>query len=703
MSFTIKKMPLEPPDADCDFDELGSGYAMPYLSQSWRRAPKLAGALRTALNGFDRAFDWAYGSNYNPLYKSGTVAMGLLLLVVISGIYLFLFYRIGLPYESTLRIENQVFAGRWIRALHRYASDLCVWAVGFHLLRMAVEGKTWGPRALAWVSGVILLGVLLVCGWTGFVMVWDLQGQRLAEAGARMMDVLHLSPDPISRSFSGTSQPLASFFFMNLFLHVAAPLGMLLGLWLHTARLARSSWLPKRKLILWMALALSLFGAFWPARLLGPAELQSLDGRLGLDLFFNGWLPLETSWGPQGALIFWILGFVGLASMPWWWRPNKSERPLASYNDPSRCEGCRTCVEDCPFEAIAMVPHPGGLAIEVAQVDESLCVSCGLCVGSCDRLSIAPPDRDARAMLRDLVELKKRHASQGIVLLHCRSHSLGAELATHIEARGAHCVSYAVACLGSIHSAALISLLGHFKAVVVLGCPPSLCQTREGYDLFIRRVYEGRQPTPPGRLDSSRILTLSQTSSERSAALAELGSFLSILGLGGETSPVKARWQGVRALLMTSVLLSLAALLSAWRSGETDASTRLRVSLRMPGQLIRNCRDYSHEELEHMLKHMRRKQKCVNQAASYRLTIKIDGEIWDERVVAPRGARADRPLVAYFEKVVPAQSKILSIDFRPEPAHAELLSRKGDFALDLRPGRAALLILDEKGQLELKP
>ena len=38
----------------------------------------------------------------------------------------------------------------------------------------------------------------------------------------------------------------SQFFFMNLFLHVAIPLGMVCFLWLHTARLARAAWFPER-------------------------------------------------------------------------------------------------------------------------------------------------------------------------------------------------------------------------------------------------------------------------------------------------------------------------------------------------------------------------------------------------------------------------------------------------------------------------
>jgi quinol-cytochrome oxidoreductase complex cytochrome b subunit len=90
-----------------------------------------------------------------------------------------------------------------MRGVHRYASDAAVVAVAFHALRMFVQGRSWGPRTLAWVSGLILLFVTFVCGWTGFVMVWDVQGQVLAQAGARLLDVVPIFSEPISRAFTG--------------------------------------------------------------------------------------------------------------------------------------------------------------------------------------------------------------------------------------------------------------------------------------------------------------------------------------------------------------------------------------------------------------------------------------------------------------------------------------------------------------------
>ena len=44
--------------------------------------------------------------------------------------------------------------------------------------------------------------------------------------------------------------------------------------------------------------------------------------------------------------------------------------------DAEKCNGCETCVDECPSDAITM-------ETEKAVVDEGLCVDCGLCVDAC--------------------------------------------------------------------------------------------------------------------------------------------------------------------------------------------------------------------------------------------------------------------------------------------------------------------------------
>src|SRR5215470_13908751 len=255
----------------------------------------VARALAVPLEAIDRGFDRIYSSTFNPLHRTGTLAALFLTIALVTGVYLLFVYEIARPYGSVRAIQQDVLLGRWMRALHRYASDATVVAVALHVLRLLAQGKTWGPRALAWITGVLLAGMMLFSAVTGFVLVWDGFGQKLAVAGAKMLRLVPLFPEPPDRAFVGDAPVPAQFFFMNLFLHVAVPLGMVFFLWLHTARLARAAWFPERRVMLVALAGFVLLSLAWPAPVPPKADLLTIPGRIATDWFYGFWLPLASA------------------------------------------------------------------------------------------------------------------------------------------------------------------------------------------------------------------------------------------------------------------------------------------------------------------------------------------------------------------------------------------------------------------------
>jgi hypothetical protein len=281
----------------------------------------------------DGVFDRVYTSAYNPLYRTGTLASLCLAVALVTGVYLLLVYEIARPWESVAAIQADVYFGRWIRALHRYASDTAVVAVALHVLRLFAQGKTWGPRALAWITGVLLAGMMFASAITGFVLVWDTFGQKLAVAGARMLRLLPLFPEPPDRAFVGDAPVPAQFFFMNLFLHVAIPLGMVFLLWLHTARLARAAWFPERRVMPIALAGFVLLALAWPAPLPTKADLLAIPGRIRTDWFYGFWVP-AADFSPVMALMVGATLTALLIAVPWLVRPATAVRPGAASVDP---------------------------------------------------------------------------------------------------------------------------------------------------------------------------------------------------------------------------------------------------------------------------------------------------------------------------------------------------------------------------------
>ncbi len=519
---------------------------------------------RKALAVADRWMNRVYGSRWNPLYASGAIVVGLLAVLLITGLYLLLFYRIGDPYGSVEAITGQAWLGRWIRSLHRYASDVAVVAIVVHAFRMFAQGRSWGPRALAWVSGLILTFVVLVSGWTGYVMVWDWQGWMLAAEGARWLDVLPLFSEPISRLFVGTEPIPAAFFFLNLFLHVALPIGVGLVLWLHVSRVARPTLLPPPGLrwgLLGLLIAVSVL---WPIGMAGEADPLRLPGDVELDLFYSFWLPLTWE---LPAWVVWAGGSALAAAamaVPWMTRPPEEAEPPPSFVDERVCTGCSTCYEDCPYEAIAMVPRAEAddtRSTLVARVDPALCVSCGICSGSCAPMGVGPVGRTGRDQLQAVKTFVKE---QGIGDDDGRAGSIadsaasadsaaepepaaaGGPAGTSVSARPAGpvvvvgcdrgavgaagevdgAVVYPVTCAGNLHTSVVEYLVRSGAAgVFIVACPERDCWSREGPKWVEQRLYHDREAELQDRVDRRRVRLVNRAAGEDRELAEQLAAF----------------------------------------------------------------------------------------------------------------------------------------------------------------------------------
>jgi len=497
-------------------------------------------AARRPLAVADAAMNRLYSWRGNPLYQSGTLVVLAFVVMLATGLYLLLFYRVGDPYASMQGIEGQIFAGRWVRALHRYAADLAVVAAVLHALRMFGQGRSWGARTLAWVSGLFLLFLMFVCGWTGFVMIWDVQAQVLAVEGARLLDALPIFGEPLARTFVGERPIPAAFFFLNLFAHVALPIGVALLLWVHVSRLARPVLLPPRPLA-WATVALLLGASLVAPAPLGPrADLFALPAEVHLDWLYGFWLPLSRRLTPGAAWAVFLVVALSLLLVPLWTRPARGRRAAASSVDPHLCTGCVQCSLDCPYEAISMI-HVGSRDHEVAHVDPALCVSCGICSGSCAPMAVGPigwTGRDEVAEVRSFIQSHDLR-SHDVVIVACQ-HGAGR---VADEAEVDHAVVYPARCAGNVHSSVVELLLRSGVAgVIVASCPPRDCWGREGPQWLEERVHHGREAELRENLDRRRLRVIHAGEYERGVLRRELASFRASLGRldsVGEAGPME--------------------------------------------------------------------------------------------------------------------------------------------------------------------
>lgn len=480
------------------------------------------GPLRRLLAAADRGMNRLYGWQHNPLYQSGTIVVLLFLVLLVSGLWLLFFYRIGAPWDSVARLTANPWTGNWVRGVHRYASDAAVVATLVHALRMLVQHRSFGPRTLAWVSGLILLGLVMVCGWTGFVMVWDRFGLALADEGARILESVPLLSEPLRRAFTGERPVPDAFFFLNLFVHVALPLGLGLVLWLHVSRLARPVLLPPRRLAWGVAGALLLVAIAWPLPMFPEADPLTIPDDIGMSWFYGFWLPVTRSLEPgfiwAGVAAFGLL----LLAVPRLTRPRDVPQP--SVVNQALCTGCTQCSLDCPYEAIEMVERGGGRSELVAQVDASRCVSCGICAGSCAPMGIGPPGRDGRSQLAQTrAWLETVGNTADVIVIGCGEAAANG-LPAALGRAGAAWLP--VTCAGNLHTSTVeLCLRSGAAGVMVVSCAPRDCRNREGGRWLGQRLYHGREAELQPRVDRRRLRVVAIAAGDERTALADLAAF----------------------------------------------------------------------------------------------------------------------------------------------------------------------------------
>jgi ferredoxin len=471
-------------------------------------AAKLRSVSWSLISKADRFMNRLYSSRFNPLYHSGALVVLLLVVLLLTGLYLLIFYRIGEPHASVARITDQAWLGRWIRSLHRYGSDAAVVAVAVHAARLFAQGRSWGPRTLAWLSGLVLLFVLLVSGWTGYVMVWDVQAQLLAVEGARWLDVLPIFSEPLGRAFVGEQAIPSAFFFLNLFLHVALPVGMFVILWVHVSRIARPGLLPPRGL-LWGSVGLLLaLSVLWP-------------------------IAMDPAW------VFGLSATAVALAAPLWTRPAPEGKSGPSSVDARLCTGCEQCYLDCPYEAITMKQRTDGREGVYAVVDPALCVSCGICAASCAPMGIGPPGMTGRDQLERVEEFIRLLPPdpREVVLVGCARGAAGFEaLAAQGENGGDPPVHspgtfdgsriFQVPCAGNVHTSVIEYLVrAGVGGVLVVACHPRDCWSREGPRWLEERMYHDREAELKERVDRNRLRVFHAAAGEDRELAGALADF----------------------------------------------------------------------------------------------------------------------------------------------------------------------------------
>jgi ubiquinol-cytochrome c reductase cytochrome b subunit len=108
-------------------------------------------------------------------FTTGSVVTLLIGVQFVTGVGLSMYYvpSPSLAYDSVRFITTTLPLGGMLRGLHFWGASFLVVAAVVHLLRVFMFGSYKAPREVTWISGVLMLLVILGFALSGYLLPWD--------------------------------------------------------------------------------------------------------------------------------------------------------------------------------------------------------------------------------------------------------------------------------------------------------------------------------------------------------------------------------------------------------------------------------------------------------------------------------------------------------------------------------------------------
>ena len=108
-------------------------------------------------------------------YVLGGMTLFLFCVQVVTGIFLLMYYQptADHAFESVQFIMTRVQFGWLIRSIHSWSANLMIFTAFVHMFSVYFLKAYRKPRELTWVTGMLLLFVILGFGFSGYLLPWN--------------------------------------------------------------------------------------------------------------------------------------------------------------------------------------------------------------------------------------------------------------------------------------------------------------------------------------------------------------------------------------------------------------------------------------------------------------------------------------------------------------------------------------------------
>ena len=118
--------------------------------------------------------DYPSPSNLNYLWSFGSCAGICLVLQILTGIFLAMHYtpHVDYAFYSVEHIMRDVHGGWFLRYMHANGASMFFIVTYIHMFRGLYYGSYHSPRELLWGVGVVILLLMIITAFIGYVLPW---------------------------------------------------------------------------------------------------------------------------------------------------------------------------------------------------------------------------------------------------------------------------------------------------------------------------------------------------------------------------------------------------------------------------------------------------------------------------------------------------------------------------------------------------
>ena len=181
--------------------------------------------------------------NFNIWYFFGSLALLVLVMQLVTGIFLTMFYKPGelTSFDSVEYIMREVDHGWLIRYLHSTGASAFFIVIYLHMFRALLYGSYKPPRELLWLFGMAVYLALMAEAFMGYVLPWGNMSFWGAQVIVNLFGTIPIIGQPLVEWIRGdygiADATLNRFFSLHV---VAIPLGLLGLVLFHLVALRQS-------------------------------------------------------------------------------------------------------------------------------------------------------------------------------------------------------------------------------------------------------------------------------------------------------------------------------------------------------------------------------------------------------------------------------------------------------------------------------